>query len=368
MPGCPPPISSIERDVDTELEYIFKHTLTQEVAYDGLLRRDRQALHERVARGIEAHLGGRANEFVETLAYHYQRSGHVVEAVDYLRRSGRKALDRYALAEAHRQYRAAYDLLTSDDEDTLTVDAGTRDRLLIETIIEWAQCHYYTCEIGGLRDLQERHRDLPAAVGDDVLTARWIAWVGMVAWQLERITDADRHLTEALELARRCGDATAEGYALAWLTWVATQAGDLTRAVEVGAVLERVVPLVADPHDRLYVQIKGLGGVGLARARCGEAKAATACADELLDIGRRTGNRRATAMGHMVVMAASLSRGDLYAAKAATGAAIACDADPMYMLFARPGRPACRSVRTAWGSLGVSSTSSISCGARPGGR
>ena len=324
-----------ERKVDTELEYIFKHALTQEVAYDGLLRRDRQELHERVARGIEAHLGGRANEFVETLAYHYQRSGHVVEAVDYLRRSGRKALDRYALAEAHRQYRAAYDLLTSDDEDTLAVDAATRDRLLIETIIEWAQCHYYTCEIGPLRDLQERHRDLPAAVGDDMLTARWIAWVGMVTWQLERITDADRYLTEALALARRCGDATAEGYALAWLTWVAAQAGDLTRVFEAGAALERVVPLVADPQDRLYVQIKGLGGVGGALARHGDAKAATACADELLEIGQRTGNRRAAAMGHMVAMAASLSRGDEYAAKAATRAAIACDADPMYVLFAR---------------------------------
>ena len=112
-----------ERNVDTEIEYIFKHALTQEVVYDGLLRRDRQALHERVARGIEAHLGGRANEFVETLAYHYQRSGHTVEAVDYLRRSGRKALDRYAIAEAHRQYRAAYDLLTSDDQDTVAVTA-----------------------------------------------------------------------------------------------------------------------------------------------------------------------------------------------------------------------------------------------------
>ena len=324
-----------ERDNDADLEYIFKHALTQEVAYDGLLRRDRQLLHERVARGIEAQLGDRANEFVETLAYHYQRSGHVVEAVDFLRRSGRKALDRYALAEAHRQYRAAYDLLTSEDEDTLAVDRATRDRLLIETIIEWAQCHYYTCEIGALRDLQERHRDLPAAVGDDVLTARWIAWVGMVTWQVERITDADRHLNEALELARRCGDPTAEGYALAWLTWVAAQAGDLSRVVEAGEALERVVPLVADPHDRLYVQIKGLGGVGGALARRGETKAATACADELLDIGQRTGNRRAAAMGHMVMMGASLSRGDEYAAKAATRAALACDADPMYVLFAR---------------------------------
>ena len=43
-----------EKSADPELEYIFKHALTQEVAYDGLLRRERQSLHERVALAIES--------------------------------------------------------------------------------------------------------------------------------------------------------------------------------------------------------------------------------------------------------------------------------------------------------------------------
>ena len=323
------------------------------------------------ARGIEAQLGDRAGEFVETLAYHYQRSGHVVEAVGYLRRSGRKALDRYTLAEAHRQYRAAYDLLTADDDDTNAVDAATRDRLLIETIIEWAQCHYYTCDMVGLRDLQERHRDLPAAVGDDVLTARWTAWVGMVTWQEGRISDADRLLTEALELGRHCDDATAQAYALAWLTWVATQAGDTARAVEIWPVLSPLVLEVADPHDRQYVQIKGLCGVGQASARRGDTKSATAYASELLEIGRRTGNRRASAMGHMVLVVVGFVRGDEYAAKAATRAAIDCDADPMYMVFAEawaaglamgsssPRRRAAASIRSIIGGGTWAGTSSV---------
>ncbi len=323
-----------ERNNDADLEYIFKHALTQEVAYDGLLRRDRQLLHERVARGIEAQLGDRTGEFVETLAYHYQRSGHVVEAVDYLRRSGRKALDRYALAEAHRQYRAAYDLLTAEDDDTNAVDAATRDRLVLETILEWAQCHYYTCAITDLRDLQERHRDLPAAVGDDVLTARWTAWRGMTTWLHGHGNDADGLLTEAVGLAERCDDATAHAYALTWLTWVAMQGGDTARAVAIWPALEGLVPQVADPHDRQYVHIKGLGGVGQALAIRGDFKGAIAHADELLDIGRRTGNRRASAMGHMVMVVVAFVRGDEYAAKAATRAAIDCDADPMYMVSA----------------------------------
>ncbi len=323
-----------ERNHDPDLEYIFKHALTQEVAYDGLLRRDRQVLHERVARGVEALLGDRTEEFVETLAYHYERSGHVVEAVGYLRRAGRKALDRYAIAEAHRQYRAAYDLLIADDDDTNAVDPATRDRLLIETILEWAQCHYYTCAITGLHDLQDRHRDLLVTVGDEVLTARWTAWRGMTAWQQGQVKDAERLLTDAVGLAERCNDATAHGYALAWLTWVAPQGGDTARAVAIWPALEALVPRVADAHDRQYVHIKGLGGVGLALASRGDIKGATARADELLEIGRRTGNRRASAMGYMVMVVVAFARGDEYAAKAGTQAAIDCDADPMYMFFA----------------------------------
>lgn len=63
-----------EKSADPELEYVFKHGLTQEVAYEGLLRRDRQQLHELVGRAIESQLGDRVDEFVETLAYHFQRS------------------------------------------------------------------------------------------------------------------------------------------------------------------------------------------------------------------------------------------------------------------------------------------------------
>ena len=39
-------------------------------------------------------------------------------------------------------------------------------------------------------------------------------------------------------------------------------------------------------------------------------------------------------MGHMVLVVVGNVRGDEYSAKAATRAAIDCDADPMYMVFA----------------------------------
>jgi class 3 adenylate cyclase len=54
-----------------ELEYIFKHILTRDVAYQSLPRRERARAHVTVARWIEETAGERSREFVELLAYHY---------------------------------------------------------------------------------------------------------------------------------------------------------------------------------------------------------------------------------------------------------------------------------------------------------
>ena len=63
-----------EKNQSEYLEYIFKHALTQEVAYEGLLKKERRGLHLKVGQAIESLLQHRAGELVETLAYHYQRA------------------------------------------------------------------------------------------------------------------------------------------------------------------------------------------------------------------------------------------------------------------------------------------------------
>ena len=91
---------------DPDLEYFFKHALTQDVAYEGLLKKERVELHARAARAIEEQFADRLGEVTETLAYHYTEAGLVEEAVHYLRAAGAKAMDRYALVEATGPFRA----------------------------------------------------------------------------------------------------------------------------------------------------------------------------------------------------------------------------------------------------------------------
>jgi class 3 adenylate cyclase/predicted ATPase len=83
-----------------ELEYCFKHGVTQEVAYNSLLNERRRMFHERTARAIEALFEGRLEERYAELAYHYGRSGNTDKAIEYLQLAGQQAVQRYANAEA----------------------------------------------------------------------------------------------------------------------------------------------------------------------------------------------------------------------------------------------------------------------------
>lgn len=303
------------------------------MAYEGLLRRERQLLHERVAKAIEAQLGTREGEFVETLAYHYGRSGDVDTAVGYMRRAARKALDRYAIVEAHAHWRSAYELLTGEDAKTL--EPATRDRLLMDVLLEWAQGRYYTGEFGELHRLQQLHADLPARVGDDGLTARWLAWSGHATWLHLNDHQGSRQLLEqALDLGRRANDPTAQAYALAWLTWTMHSFGQCALATTYWPLIEALLPDIPDPFDRRYVQLKGRGGLAYALAARGERVAARAIAEELLEDGRRTGNRRATAMGQFPLIVLDATSGDPESGLRRAIVAAECGADPMYRVSA----------------------------------
>src|SRR5262249_19041462 len=83
-----------------ESEYLFKHALTQDVAYGTVLHERRKALHERTAQAIEALYPGRLEEHYSELAHHYTRSGNTQKAVEYLQLAGHQAVQRSANAEA----------------------------------------------------------------------------------------------------------------------------------------------------------------------------------------------------------------------------------------------------------------------------
>jgi predicted ATPase len=100
-----------EQPATGDIEYVFKHALTQEVAYNSLLIERRKLLHERIGDAIESHYPSSLDDHLAELAHHYSHSDNVTKAVEYLGRAGQQAMRRSAYAEAISSLTAAIDLL-----------------------------------------------------------------------------------------------------------------------------------------------------------------------------------------------------------------------------------------------------------------
>src|SRR5262249_13964274 len=96
-----------------EPDYIFKHALTQEVAYGTVLHERCKVIHERTAQAIETLYRATLDEHYSELAHHYSRSGNVEKAVEYLHLAGQQAVQRSANVEAITHLTTALELLTT---------------------------------------------------------------------------------------------------------------------------------------------------------------------------------------------------------------------------------------------------------------
>jgi class 3 adenylate cyclase/predicted ATPase len=83
-----------------QAQYIFKHTLIQETAYQSLLRSTRQQYHQRIAHALEAQFPAIVDQQPELLAYHYTEAGLTEQAVHYWHHAGQRTSERSAHMEA----------------------------------------------------------------------------------------------------------------------------------------------------------------------------------------------------------------------------------------------------------------------------
>jgi class 3 adenylate cyclase/tetratricopeptide (TPR) repeat protein len=94
-----------------DLEYTFKHALTHEVAYNGVLQERRRTLHAMILETLERLHADRPGEHAEVLAHHAVRAGIAAKAIRYLREAGAKAVARSANREAVEFFERALALL-----------------------------------------------------------------------------------------------------------------------------------------------------------------------------------------------------------------------------------------------------------------
>jgi len=100
-----------EQPATGDIEYQFKHALTQEVSYSSVLGERRRILHERAAQAIEELYAESLDDHLPDLARHYDRSGNVAKAIQYEGRAGQRAALQMAHPEAIGHLKRALELL-----------------------------------------------------------------------------------------------------------------------------------------------------------------------------------------------------------------------------------------------------------------
>ncbi|GIV96295.1 MAG: hypothetical protein KatS3mg057_0952 [Herpetosiphonaceae bacterium] len=90
-----------------ELEYIFRHALIQEAAYESLLRQDRRRIHRTVGLALEQIYPAQREDLAPLLAHHFLEAGDDERALHYFTLAGDTAMQRYACPEAIAHYTQA---------------------------------------------------------------------------------------------------------------------------------------------------------------------------------------------------------------------------------------------------------------------
>lgn len=226
-----------EKRIFPEMEYIFKHALTQEVAYNSLLVKRRKQIHEQIGEAIEELFPERLEEFCEMLAYHYSKSDNKKKACQYLKSSGAKAMRSNSAREALAFFKQGLKILGQLP--------GTEEnkKRQVEVILLMAPImRLFGYPEGSLEILQQGER-LSKDVGDRRSTAILYSSIGLCYSSTGRHVEGTEYQENSFSQAERMQEielVAPIGYDLLILYVMKAQWGDLAGiASKVATMLEQ---------------------------------------------------------------------------------------------------------------------------------
>lgn len=299
--------------------FVFKHALTREVAYDGLLEARRAELHGRAASVIERRDADRVHERVELLAYHYARSTDLARAAEYLELANRKARAQSAAEEAVAHFYEALAVL-----ERLPDSAENRGRRLALVLAQMNTFHFLW-RLDEHFDLLERHEEIAREPANRDLLGRLVA---LISFHTMRRGEYERALDLANDARALCLQAAdAEGASVAYCVqlWSHAWLGDYARALVAHERACEQLPLGFNPEWHMYIY----GGAAGALLMQGRWDAALRKVDEGVDDGRRRSDRATVSFVSMMGAWAMLEKRDWPAAIEYANAALeAAPSDP----------------------------------------
>jgi len=297
------------------------------VVYNGLLKKERQEIHERIGLVMEHLFQDRLTEFYETLASHFKRGLSLRKAVDYLMKSGEKSLSRFAVEESIQYYQEAYDLLSGKPDKT-----KEEETLLIDLLIDWGLAFYYKGDFKTYVNLAREHEHLAASLGDKATQGMFYAWLGWAnGWRAE-LRAGHQNLVKALQLGEEIQNEQVKGYACMWLCWTCAELGLLDDAISFG---QRALDIAKGLEKDQYLYSKTLAGMEVAYFYRGEQRNTFETGMIVLAHGERHFNVRSMVHGHVGIALAHFLHGDFPSGIKSCQKAADVSADPMYFQWAK---------------------------------
>jgi class 3 adenylate cyclase/tetratricopeptide (TPR) repeat protein len=112
-------------------EFVFRHALTQDVAYASLLQAERRRLHAVIGAAIEELHAGRLDERAEELVHHFSRGEVWDKVARYAREAGERAANLFEDARAVAFYQTALAALAHLPQTPDTARAGIQIRFAL---------------------------------------------------------------------------------------------------------------------------------------------------------------------------------------------------------------------------------------------
>jgi tetratricopeptide (TPR) repeat protein len=263
-----------EKSLFPELEYIFKHALTREVAYNSLLQKSRKEIHEKIGNAIEQIYTERLEEFFEMLAYHFEQGENWEKALEYTLEAAERARKLYAQPEAATHFWKALELM---EHLPRTVERG---RTHIDVVLSLVKL-WVTSAAGQKEGL--RHLDEAMRIADDIADAGCLSRLESFKGYLSRDEDL---LTRAITRAETSGDVVARAQTANYYGLYLGQIGQHEKAVpHVGQAIE----ILGSEGERYeQARIMAIGGRCYC-ARAGKLEKSLSYAARAREIGKDMG-------------------------------------------------------------------------------
>jgi tetratricopeptide (TPR) repeat protein len=299
-----------------ELEYIFHHTLLQEVAYRSILHEERRQLHLAISQILEELYASQPEAAYSLLAYHYQKAAVPEKAREYLLKAAEQAASRYANEDAITYYSEALALLAETEQaarfDLLLArealynllgqrpaqrqdlesvaalaEAMDDDGQRMKSTLRRASYEEETGNFAAAIALARQAVALAQATGLPAAETRGCLVWGNAAWRYGRIEEANEQLQRAYELARQVGLLEMEAESLLSLGIVAELRSQYQAA---GDFFQRSLTLYRRIHD-LRGESRCLNSLGVLALKQNQLPQADEYIGRALQLKRQRGDQ-----------------------------------------------------------------------------